>query len=74
MISSKQPATGAHHTQKMNTRNLAGYALLVAGVAGCFLPLLPGIPLLIAGAAVLGWDHPLVRPWAKYLRRKQKPE
>lgn len=55
----------------MNPRLVGGYVLLVIGVAGCLLPLLPGIPFLVAGAAILGWDHWAVRPWAKYFRRKK---
>jgi uncharacterized protein YqgC (DUF456 family) len=33
-----------------------GYALLVTGVIGLFLPVVQGVLLIIAGAAVLGWD------------------
>ncbi len=51
-------------------RWLAGYGLLILGVAGCLLPVIPGIPLLLGGAAILGWDHWAVRPWAKYFRRR----
>jgi uncharacterized membrane protein YbaN (DUF454 family) len=57
----------------MSLRSLSGYGLLLLGVAGCLLPVIPGIPFLLAGAAVLGWDHWAVRPWAKYIRRKQQP-
>ena len=57
----------------MNLRALAGYALLLLGIAGILLPIVPGFPFLIAGAAILGWDHWAVRPWAKYLR-KEKPK
>jgi len=61
-------------SQRVTGRSIAGYALLLVGIAGCLLPLLPGIPFLLAGAAILGWDHWAVRPWAKYLKReKPKP-
>ena len=36
-------------------RKIAGRSLLVLGVAGCLLPIVPGIPFLIAGAARL-WE------------------
>lgn len=37
-------------------RIAGGYILLVIGVAGLFLPVIPGTLLIIAGAAMLGWD------------------
>ena len=40
-------------------RTAAGLVLIVVGVAGLVLPVLPGIPLLIAGLALLGTDHPV---------------
>jgi hypothetical protein len=49
------------HVRK-RLRQVAGYALLVLGAMGIVFPMLPGIPLLIAGAALLGSDHPAVRP------------
>lgn len=55
-------------------RKIAGRSLVALGVAGCLLPVVPGIPFLIAGAALLGPEDPLVRRflgWAK--RRSAKP-
>jgi uncharacterized membrane protein YbaN (DUF454 family) len=41
-----------------------GWVLLALGVAGLFLPLLPGIPLALAGLVILArdyaWAHRLV--------------
>jgi uncharacterized membrane protein YbaN (DUF454 family) len=37
----------------MTLRSLTGYGYLLVGVAGCVLPIMPGIPFLIAGAAIL---------------------
>jgi len=42
----------------------AGLALVIVGVAGLVLPLIPGVPLLIAGAAILGPRHPIIRPFS----------
>jgi hypothetical protein len=46
-------------------RLISGIVLLVCGLLGLILPIIPGIPLLIAGAALLGFDHPLIRPFAR---------
>jgi uncharacterized membrane protein YbaN (DUF454 family) len=46
----------------MSIRRLAlGWILLVLGVAGLLLPLLPGIPLLIVGLFVLSGEQ----QWAR---------
>ena len=46
-------------------RELTGLGLLIAGLLGLLLPVMPGTPLLIAGVALLGPSHPRVRPWMK---------
>lgn len=43
-------------------RTVSGVLLLTVGALGLVLPLIPGIPLLLAGVATLGRDHPLLRP------------
>jgi uncharacterized membrane protein YbaN (DUF454 family) len=50
-------------------RTAAGVVLLALGVAGVVLPLMPGVPFLIAGTALLGSDHPISRAVAERLRR-----
>ncbi|MBX3023871.1 hypothetical protein KF840_03075 [bacterium] len=50
-------------------RVVAGIVLVAIGVLGCVLPVIPGIPILIAGVALLGPRHPLVRPFAERLER-----
>jgi drug/metabolite transporter (DMT)-like permease len=50
-------------------RVIAGVFLIVAGVVGLLLPIIPGIPLLAAGVFTLGVDHPWVRPITARLRR-----
>jgi len=59
-------------------RTIAGVVLLLVGVAGCLLPIMPGIPFLVAGVAVLGTDHAIVKrgkqwmhsdhPWIRRVR------
>jgi hypothetical protein len=38
------------------------------GVVGVLVPILPGLPLLLAGLALVGPDHPWARPLAARLR------
>ena len=49
-------------------RKAGGWGLLVAGVAGCILPVIPGIPLLLAGLLILARDY----AWARAALRKVK--
>ena len=51
-------------------RTACGVVLIVAGLVGMLLPILPGIPLIVAGAAMLGSDHPLVRIGRNWLERR----
>lgn len=41
---------------KRLVRVVCGYTLLVLGIIGLFLPVLQGTLMIIAGAALLGWD------------------
>jgi uncharacterized membrane protein YbaN (DUF454 family) len=50
-------------------REAAGFALLIAGVLGMVLPIIPGAPLLAAGVATLGTHHPAIRPWVARVDR-----
>lgn len=43
-------------------RFIAGWLSIGLGLIGIVLPLLPGIPLLLLGSWLLGWDEWL-RPW-----------
>lgn len=38
------------------TTQFVGWLLFVCGVAGLFLPIVPGVPLLLAGAFILSSD------------------
>jgi len=51
-------------------REISGLALVAVGVAGCLLPIIPGIALIVAGAAILGTDHVLVRRSRAWLEKK----
>jgi uncharacterized protein YqgC (DUF456 family) len=54
----------------MSLRAIGGWALLGAGVLGLVMPVIPGIPLLAAGAAMLGSAHWLVCSGKDWLRSK----
>ncbi|HXG91190.1 MAG TPA: hypothetical protein VNN73_02330 [Blastocatellia bacterium] len=51
-----------------------GFMLIGIGVIGIILPILPGFPFLLAGAAVLGKEHRAVRPFARRMERWRKPQ
>jgi uncharacterized protein YqgC (DUF456 family) len=40
---------------------ILGIALCVIGTAGTLVPVIPGMPMIFAGVALMGTDHPLVR-------------
>jgi uncharacterized protein len=49
-------------------RSAAGYSCIVVGIAGCVLPILPGVPLLFLGLGLLSVHN----PWAANLLEKLK--
>ena len=51
-------------------RSASGIALIALGVIAVPLPIVPGLPLIAAGAALLGPGHPLIR-WSKAWLRKR---
>jgi len=40
---------------------ILGIALCAIGIAGTLVPIIPGVPIVLAGLALMGADHPLVR-------------
>jgi hypothetical protein len=51
-------------------RNLLGMLLIGIGLVLVPVPLLPGLPLIAAGAAVLGRQHPLITASRGWLQRR----
>lgn len=45
---------------------------MAVGVVGILLPGLPGTVFFLAGVALLGADHPRVRPWLERLEQRRK--
>jgi uncharacterized protein len=60
--------TGKKSPVKVVLRQIGGYACIAAGIAGCILPIIPGIPLLFVGLGLLSVDS----QWAARLRDKLK--
>jgi uncharacterized membrane protein YbaN (DUF454 family) len=54
---------------KRGIKQLGGVLLLLLGVLGLIMPVLPGIPFLLAAIAVLGAEHWLIQPWLRHLKR-----
>ena len=47
-----------------------GIGLIAAGLAAIPIPVLRGLPLIAAGAAMLGGEHPLVRAGKDWLGKR----
>ena len=54
---------------KQQLRTVGGYSLIVIGVIGVFVPIMPTVPFLVGAAFMLGWEHRAVKPWIGYLER-----
>lgn len=50
-------------------KSATGYLCVFVGIAGCLLPILPGIPFLLVGLKLLGPDHPIIRPFLSRLAK-----
>jgi uncharacterized membrane protein YbaN (DUF454 family) len=50
-------------------RTVFGVGLLILGVLGSLLPIVPGFVFFAAGIAVLGTDHAIVRRFLPYFHR-----
>jgi hypothetical protein len=42
-------------------RTVAGFSLIVLVAIGTLVPVVPGIPMVLAGVALVGTDHPWIR-------------
>jgi hypothetical protein len=48
---------------------MGGYSLIVIGVIGIFVPIMPTVPFLLGAAFMLGWEHKAIKPWIGYLEK-----
>ncbi len=62
------PWRSERETPLAQLREAAVFGLLVLGLVGWLLPIIPGTPSLIAGVALLAADHPRLQPWAARLK------
>lgn len=51
-------------------RKITGYLLIAVGMVAIPVPVIPGIPLIAAGMAMLGSNHALVRSGWMWLRNR----
>ena len=51
-------------------RRVCGFALIAVGLVAIPVPIVPGVPLIVAGAAMLGCNHPLVRICRTWLNNR----
>jgi uncharacterized protein YqgC (DUF456 family) len=54
-------------------RSIGGWVLVIVGLLGLAVPVLPGIPLLVAGGALLGPEHRLVQAALRWWRGWRAP-
>ncbi|HTT22344.1 MAG TPA: PGPGW domain-containing protein [Candidatus Sulfotelmatobacter sp.] len=54
----------------LNLRNVFGIVLIAIGLVAVPIPIVPGLPLIVAGAALLGHHHPLIRSCRTWLQRR----
>ena len=55
---------------------IAGVVCVVVGIAGTFLPIVPGVPILLLGLHLIGVRIPFLDKWMQrfktWLKTKQK--
>jgi uncharacterized protein len=49
---------------------VTGWTLLILGLAGLFLPVLPGVALLIIALSILSVEYEWARRWVLALKRR----
>jgi uncharacterized protein YqgC (DUF456 family) len=66
----KSNGLSEHASAGVMFKRISAYVLLVAGIAGLAVPLLPGIPLLLVGLKLLGPEHPIRQMLARWMKWK----
>jgi hypothetical protein len=60
------------HPLMRAVRSAAGIFLILFGILGCVLPVIPGLPILAAGILLLGPNHWIVRKGRKWIHEKRE--
>ena len=62
-------------------RRISGWTLVLLGIAGCVLPVIPGIPLLLGGLALLSTEYAWaertldrLKRWLERARSARRPQ
>jgi uncharacterized membrane protein YbaN (DUF454 family) len=50
-------------------RLITGWSMIVVGIAGCLLPIAPGLPFLIGGLALLAAHYPWARTALQWVKQ-----
>jgi uncharacterized membrane protein YbaN (DUF454 family) len=50
-------------------RRVVGFSLIVLGAIGSLVPIVPGVPMILVGVALVGSDH----PWIQDIRSDASP-
>jgi uncharacterized protein YqgC (DUF456 family) len=54
----------------VSLRNTRGLALIALGLVAMLIPIVPGLPLVTVGAALLGPNHHLIRFSGAWLQKR----
>jgi hypothetical protein len=51
-------------------RSAAGFSLILLRAIGTLVPVVPGLPMILAGVALVGTDHPWIRSISGHLKSR----
>ncbi len=48
---------------------VAGTLVILVGIAGCFLPVIPGVALILVGLTMMGKEAILLEPLQRWIKK-----